>query len=422
MSRLYKTITEVFDFGPHVSRVILHVGQPLQGASLSADMFQVSVKRTAVSGEDFVWPAFMGEKPDDSMKGQRRITQLYVSDEAGAPDSDGSCITLCLHCDPREGLGSIIRFDGTFNVTVNFAYSIAQTAPIHTDQGTLEGMMFDEDGGNRIVYGEFLETAVHEDPETPLSYCFYRPAEADSHRVPLLIWLHGAGEGGKEPLIAAIGNKVVNLISPEIQALFGGAYLLAPQCPTMWMNDGSGNYTKDGTSMYTEGLERLIADFIAERDDIDTSRVYLGGDSNGGFMTMRMLLRNPARYAAAFPVCEALADSTITDEDIRSIAHKPIWFTHSKDDPVVAPDQYVVPTWKRLKAAGGTNVHFTYWDHIEDQTGLYRNEDGTPFRYVGHWSWIPMLNNECRTDYDGEPVLVDGRPAAILNWVAAQRY
>ena len=84
-----------------------------------------------------------------------------------------------------------------------------------------------------------------------------------------------------EPLIAATGNKVVNLISPDIQELFGGAYLLAPQTPTMWMDNGSGEYTLDGVSIYVEPLERLIADFIGAHEEIDTSRIYLGGDSNG---------------------------------------------------------------------------------------------------------------------------------------------
>lgn len=210
------------------------------------------------------------------MKGTRRITDLYVSDAEGCRVEDGEYITLCMYCDPREGLGSIIRFDGNFNVTVNTAYKIVQIAPIETGADTLEGLVFDENGGNRFIYGELLQTAVHEDPEGPLAYCYYRPEEADAHKVPLLIWLHGAGEGGKEPLIAATGNKVVNLISPEIQKLFGGAYLLAPQAPTMWMDDGSGEYTKDGSSMYVEPLERLIADFVKEHEDIDTNRIYLG--------------------------------------------------------------------------------------------------------------------------------------------------
>lgn len=421
MSRKYVTITEVFDFGPHISKVILDVGRPLKGVKLFAEQFKVSVKRTAVSGEDFVWPAFMGAKPDDSMKGTRKITELYVSDEQGSPKKEGQYITLCMYCDPREGIGSIIRFDGKFNVTVNVSCKIEQTTSIETEEGTLEGLVFDENGGNHIVYGDLLQVARHEDQEHSLSYCFYRPDEADDHKVPLLIWLHGAGEGGLEPLIAATGNKVVNLISPKIQKLFDGAYLLAPQTPTMWMNDGSGDYTKDGSSMYVDSLERLIADFIDAHEDIDRNRIYLGGDSNGGFMTMKMLIHNPDRYAAAFPVCEALADKAISDDDIASIASKPIWFTHAKDDPVVIPDQYVVPTYKRLIAAGGKNIHFTFWDHITDMTGNYFNEDGTPYTYVGHWAWIPMLNNQCTLDFDGSPVMWNGRPVSIVEWIAAQR-
>lgn len=421
MDRQYVTITEVFDFGPHISKVILDVGSSLTGAALSPETFRVFVTRAAKGGETFTWPAFMGEKPDDSMHGERRITDLYVSDAAGCPAADGKYITLCMYCDPREGLGSIICFNGSFNVTVDVEYRIEQVSPLETSSGILEGLVFTKNGGNQFLYGDLLQTAVHKDPEASLSYCFYRPKEADDHKVPLLIWLHGAGEGGMEPLIAATGNKVVNLISPEIQKLFGGAYLLAPQAPTMWMDDGSGEYTKDGSSMYVEPLERLIEAFIQEHDDIDTNRIYLGGDSNGGFMTMKMLIHNPSRYAAAFPVCEALPDCAITDENIAAIAHKPIWFTHSKDDPVVVPDQYVVPTYKRLIAAGGTNIHFTFWDHITDQTGLYFNEDGSPYSYLGHWAWIPMLNNQCTLDFDGRPVMCNGRPAAIIDWIAAQR-
>ena len=65
---------------------------------------------------------------------------------------------------------------------------------------------------------------------------------------PLVIWLHGAGEGGTDPTIAYTGNKVVNLSGPEIQAKLGGAWILAPQTPTMWMDDGSGQYGRTGRS------------------------------------------------------------------------------------------------------------------------------------------------------------------------------
>ena len=80
-----------------------------------------------------------------------------------------------------------------------------------------------------------------------------------------------------------------------------------------------------------------------------------------------------------------------------------------------------MPTYKRLIAAGGKNIHFTFWDHIVDMTGKYFKEDGTPYTYIGHWAWIPMLNDQCMTDFDGSPVLWEGRPVSIIEWIAAQR-
>jgi len=40
----------------------------------------------------------------------------------------------------------------------------------------------------------------------------------------------------------------------------------------------------------------------------DTNRIYIGGDSNGGYMTMLMIRDYPSYFAAAFPTCEALRD------------------------------------------------------------------------------------------------------------------
>lgn len=421
MALTYYTITEVFDFGPHINKAILEPDFDLSGIQLAPSQFTVSVKRTSRQGEDFEWPAFMGAKPDDSMKGTRKVTAAYVSDRSGNREENGRFITLELACHPMDGIGSIIRFDGNFNVFVDFKYQIVQFSP-ETPAGSAALRTYDIDGGNSIVLGDLLQIAEHPHAVDPLSYSYYIPELTANVKIPLIIWLHGAGEGGQEPLIAAVGNKVVNLISPEMQTYFGGkAMLLVPQCPTMWMDDGTGEYTQDGSSKYVEALESLIADFVEEHPETDRSRIYIGGDSNGGFMTMKMIIHNPDRYAAAFPVCEALDNKAITDDDIRKIVSVPIWFTHSKDDPVVAPDEYVVPTYKRLVAAGNPDVHFTYWDTIEDLSGLYKMPDGSPFKYIGHWSWIHMLNNDCKADFDGQPVLVNGKPVSIIEWIASHR-
>lgn len=170
-----------------------------------------------------------------------------------------------------------------------------------------------------------------------------------------------------------------------------------------------------------EALKALIDEFIANNDAaIDTKRIYIGGCSNGGFMTMRMIIDYPDFFAAAYPVCEALYDETISDADIESIKHIPIWFTHSKNDDVVKPEETAIPTYERLKRAGAPNVHFSYFDEVVDIHGLFTDEHGQPFKYHGHFSWIYTLNDDCRLDYDGKPVTVNGKEVSIMEWLALQ--
>jgi len=422
MTYAYKTITEVLDFAPNITKIILPVGKCLKGAMLDPTQFSVVAKRIFEKPKDFVWPKFMGDKPEDALKGKRTIESLYVSDIHGEPQADGNCITLNMACHPMDSLGSTLLYDGTFNRLVEVKHEIVQVKPIPTDLGILSGLVFDRRSGDQLVYGEWLQFGKFEHPDSDLGYAHYEPEHTEDEKLPLIIWLHGAGEGGQDPIIAAIGNRVVNLLNPEMQGFFGGrAALLCPQTPTMWMNDGTGQYTKDGSSMYVDALDALIDAYIEARPWIDRDRVYLGGCSNGGFMTMKMLIHTPEKYAAAYPVCEALADVHITDAQIESIKDKPIWFTHAKTDTTVPPEHFVVPTYKRLIAAGGKNVHFTYWDKVEDLSGKYVDKDGAPYEYYGHWSWIYTLKNECRLDFDGKPVQVNGKDVGIVEWLAAQK-
>ena len=74
--------------------------------------------------------------------------------------------------------------------------------------------------------------------------------------------------------------------------------------------------------------------------------------------------------------------------------------------------------YERLKASGAQNVHFSYFDHVVDITNQY---GGASYRYNGHWSWVYLHANECRLDYDGKPVKVNGMPVTIMQWLAAQK-
>ena len=71
------------------------------------------------------------------------------------------------------------------------------------------------------------------------NYGEYRPS-LDDKKHPLVIWLHGLGEGGTDPSIDLLANKVTALADEPFQNCMNQAYVLVPQCPTMWMDSGKG--------------------------------------------------------------------------------------------------------------------------------------------------------------------------------------
>jgi len=122
-----------------------------------------------------------------------------------------------------------------------------------------------------------------------------RPAGgAPGERHPLLVYLHGLGGSGAE----ALGN-------PEIRALAtrGGMYLVAPdgnldhQGRRFW-NAGGACCNLDGKAVNDVArLEALIFRWT-EQPDIDPTRVYLVGFSNGGFMAHRLACYMDDKLAA----------------------------------------------------------------------------------------------------------------------------
>ena len=216
---------------------------------------------------------------------------------------------------------------------------------------------------------------------------------------PLIIWLHGMGEGGTDPDIALLGNDVTALGEEKIQSHFvkgkqKGAYVLAAQTPTMWMNSGTGsNNGGTGHSIYTASLKALIDNYIQENGDIDTKRIYVGGCSNGGYMTMEMAVTYGNFFRAFYPCCEAYSDSFVTDEDIQKLKDLPMWFIHAANDQTVNANNFVIPTYQRLIAAGGKDIHFSYFVDV-------RGTDGNPSgnSYQGHYSWIYIFRDEVEFD------------------------
>lgn len=174
-----------------------------------------------------------------------------------------------------------------------------------------------------------------------VDYRYFSPVkEGDITKYPLVVWLHGMGDGESEGTQVRKSN-VAYWVSDEFQARFkpaGGAFILAAR-----------SREEDGITWTNEMIEPLraaIDDFIEKnKENIDLSRIYVGGYSMGGKMTLKMIVAYPHMFAAAVPICPAWAP----DESLTSlIADIPVWLVSGVNDPLVNYTVAVTPTWENI--------------------------------------------------------------------------
>lgn len=89
-----------------------------------------------------------------------------------------------------------------------------------------------------------------------------------------------------------------------------------------------------------------ILDAVKKKFSIDSLRIYVTGQSMGGYGTWDIVLRHPNRFAAAVPVCGA-GDPT----QAKNIAHIPIRAFHGDNDTTV-PTKGSREMIEALKQAG----------------------------------------------------------------------
>ncbi len=209
--------------------------------------------------------------------------------------------------------------------------------------------------------------------ESVLDYVYYSPVkDKDDTKYPLVVWLHGNSSG--DYLGHQLDNcNIARWSSSEYQARFvdaGGAYLLLPRYPTSSLlsvawEGGTGN------------LKRTIDDFIKEHiDNVDINRVYVGGYSMGGKMTLRMAMTYPSFFAAAFPLSPVYAP---TNMDLNNLIDMPIWFFWCKNDDYASLNDITVRTnWQYLMNISNCreNCRLSVFDTIYNSDYSVKTADG----------------------------------------------
>jgi len=184
--------------------------------------------------------------------------------------------------------------------------------------------------------------------------------DAEGDAVPLLLFLHGAGERGNDL------NKV-KMHGPPKMVERGhkfNAVIVSPQCPA--------------DSWWPQQTDMLIAliDKIEAQHNIDTPRIYVTGLSMGGYGTFALCARQPNRFAAAVPICGG-GDYF----EARQLSTLPMWVFHGEADRVV-PVEESKRMVRIMNQAGGKQAKLTVYE------GVGHNSWDKAYADQTMWAWL----------------------------------
>ncbi|QQM38351.1 prolyl oligopeptidase family serine peptidase [Streptomyces liliifuscus] len=363
---------QVLDGGEQVTAITLNTARlgPIDPDSLTTATFTVHAKATSPI------PIADGDTISGEYDLDRTVTAVRL-------DHRGNIVLDLSHAEGQTGGGTLGYIRGRArNVMLDLAYTITQRAPIVSrDQ-------------RPITIKNFVQNRRLSDPEVDafssyisgsgMKYRLYSPTGSRASRRgkhPLIVWLHGGGEGASLPdnyydneTTLRANRGALGFATPQAQRIFDGAYVLAPQSTSAWMQDGP---------RFAPLIREIIGD-VTRRNRIDHDRIYVAGCSNGGYMTMKMTTVYPNLFAAAVPICGVVTSfppggaPLIPDSELARIS-TPSWLVTSRDDTTVDPQ------------ANTAHAH----DLIPDSLmTLYDQVIWNGHRFAGHWSWIYVARND----------------------------
>jgi predicted peptidase len=182
-------------------------------------------------------------------------------------------------------------------------------------------------------------------------YLLFAPQGQANEKAPLLIYLHGAGGRGNN----------INKIQGQAGALSRGmqqfnkapCFIVAPQCLKSMSEERKSTWTANDLNQLLKHLRATL--------EFDEDRVYLTGNSMGGYGTWAWAAQNPEHFAAIAPISGGIGrggPKDITpdlDQWAQALVDLPVYAFVGAKDKVVPPDrsQRVV---EAIQQAGGSQA------------------------------------------------------------------
>lgn len=211
--------------------------------------------------------------------------------------------------------------------------------------------------------GSFEKTEFQASSGRVISYLMMEPAEMNSgEQYPLVLALHGIGGRGQEDWEKNCYANAV-LAEPAMREKHP-CFVLAPTVGPQ--ENWSGEPLLDVFD---------LIDALKEDLPVDPERVYVTGQSMGGFGTFQALMERPKLFAAAVPVCGG-------NDPARAglISAIPLWAFHGTEDtlvPVTGSREMIAA----LREAGGEPKY-------TELPGVGHGAWGPAYDSAELWAWL----------------------------------
>ena len=217
----------------------------------------------------------------------------------------------------------------------------------------------------------------HIERNDTLPYRLYRSKKADTmtEALPLVIFLHGAGERGNDNYMQL--KHCIKFFRDDTVTSRYPFLLMVPQCPNdrRWVNtDWSlSEHTMDSVPTAELFGVMTVLDGFVDVGAVDSTRVYICGISMGGYGTWDALQRWPEKFAAAIAICGG-GDPAYA----HAMKNIPIYIFHGMLDRAVMPSRSI-QMYNALKEVGNEEaILVTYpelghlcWDAAFSTPGLF---------------------------------------------------
>ncbi len=194
---------------------------------------------------------------------------------------------------------------------------------------------------------------------TAIDCWLMKPANIEEGKTyPLVLALHG--RGGNTTAATVLGSATMRRKYP--------CFVLAPASTRAGVWALPRDFAKlKGKQMLPAALEAL--EFVKTKHPIDADRVYVTGQSMGGFGSFGAIALSPKTFAAAVPICGGWSA-----KDADKMKNVPIWVFHGDADRTV-PVERSRTMIEAIKKAGGQPKY-------------------TEYKGVGHNSWSKAYNDD----------------------------